>query len=175
MDLHQAFHHSHQVCPTCAKPVQHEENKIVCSHCGFEEYDNPSPCVSLMVVQDGQFLFAKRAVEPAKGMWDVLGGFVEAGESSEEAAIREMKEETGLETSVEAYLGSTWDVYTHNRPTLVTAYLMKIEGSQPPQPQEDVAKLQWFPLDSPPETFAFRHIPYVVQKTREYLASRKDA
>ena len=52
--------------------------------------------MAVVAEKNGKILFVKRDVQPAKGMWALPGGFVEQGESVEEAAIRELKEETGI-------------------------------------------------------------------------------
>ena len=66
----------------------------ICPNCDFVFYNNPAPCVSLLFYQDGQVLLARRGIEPQKGKWDLVGGFINTGESGEAAAVREAKEET---------------------------------------------------------------------------------
>jgi ADP-ribose pyrophosphatase YjhB (NUDIX family) len=64
-------------------------------------------CVGGIVVDaQGRFLMVKRGQEPAKGRWSVPGGRKEAGESDEEATIREVGEETGLQVIVKELVGS---------------------------------------------------------------------
>src|SRR6266849_8161058 len=77
-----------------------------CARCGFVDYQNPRPCVTILILEERRVLLARRAVEPAKGMWDIPGGFIETGESAEEAVVREALEETVLHVRVTAYLGS---------------------------------------------------------------------
>lgn len=173
MDYHQKFHTTHALCPACKNTLDHGDNKVTCSKCGFEEYSSPMPAVSLMVLKNNSFLLAKRAVDPFKGTWDVIGGFVEAGETGEEAAMREMKEETGLEAAVEAYLGSMWDMYA-GRPTLALMYVMKVLSNQEPKAADDVSELKWFSFDTPPENLAFQHLSVTIQKAHQYI-QRKDS
>ena len=61
-------------------------------------YDNPAPTATAIVTRaDGAILLTRRAIEPAFGMLDLPGGFIEAAEDPEQAVKRELREETGLE------------------------------------------------------------------------------
>ncbi len=71
-----------------------------CTVCGFVRYENPLPVVVAVAVKDGQFLLIKRGIPPKKGMWGCPSGFVETGETPEEACLRELKEEAGVTGSV---------------------------------------------------------------------------
>src|SRR6516162_1006284 len=102
--------HFYSHCPydgelLCADPRLSKEH-LSCPRCGFVDYNNPKPCVAIMIVDQGKLLLARRAVEPAKGMWDIPGGFIDAGESAEQAVVREALEETALQVEVAAFLGS---------------------------------------------------------------------
>lgn len=171
MDYHQKFHQTHVVCPVCQNNLEHENNRTNCTNCGFEEYNNPAPCVSLTILKNNQVLLCKRAIEPAKGTWDVIGGFIDAGETAEEAAVREMKEETGLDTEVEKNLGSTWDIYD-GRPTLAMMFVMKPLNNQEPKANDDVEELQWFDFDQPPTNLAFRNVGITIEKAKAYALGK---
>lgn len=67
-----------------------------CTGCDKFFYDNPLPVVSVIVVVKRQFLLVQRKMEPQKGKWCLPTGFAESGESIEAAALRELKEETGI-------------------------------------------------------------------------------
>ncbi len=72
-----------------------------CSSCGETDWSNPIPvavCVQPVRYENGRMglLIAKRAIEPKKGTWTMVGGHVEDGETIEEGAIRELYEETGF-------------------------------------------------------------------------------
>jgi ADP-ribose pyrophosphatase YjhB (NUDIX family) len=62
--------------------------------------------VGILIRKGDEYLLIKRASEPDKGLWSVPGGMVEVGEKAEEAAIRETKEETGLEIEIVKDLGA---------------------------------------------------------------------
>lgn len=118
---------------------------------------NPKPCVAVIISQGDKILLARRAFEPAKGMWDLVGGFIDVDESAEDAVIRETKEETGLDVTVKKYLGSISDVYGEtNIATLNFCYLVQVKRGSP-KADSDVAELKWFSKNEIPENMAFAH------------------
>ena len=77
-----------------------------CQECKTIHYQNPKPTSTLICTKNNQILFVKRAFEPAKGEWSLPGGFIELGETPEDAAKRELKEETNLNGEVVKLLGT---------------------------------------------------------------------
>jgi 8-oxo-dGTP pyrophosphatase MutT (NUDIX family) len=73
------------------------QNRFHCVFCKKIHYENPKPTATLICVNENKLLLVKRAVEPAKGCWGLPGGFIELGETPNEGAIRELKEETNLD------------------------------------------------------------------------------
>jgi ADP-ribose pyrophosphatase YjhB (NUDIX family) len=77
-------------------PHGDERLRAVCDACGRIEYSNPKVVVSCVVwTDDDRCLLGKRAIEPRKGTWGIPQGFMEHGETTREAAAREVLEETG--------------------------------------------------------------------------------
>lgn len=68
----------------------------ICDHCGLISYDNPKIVVGSVVTFRNQFLLCRRAIEPRKGFWTLPAGFMETGETVEEGAIREAREEANV-------------------------------------------------------------------------------
>jgi len=135
---------------------------LTCTACGFVDYGNPKPCVAVIVEEAGKILLGRRAVEPGKGLWDILGGFIEAGETAEVAVLREILEETGLHVTITRYLGAFPDTYGPRRlPTLNLAYV-SVPTSGAPQAASDVAELRWFAADELPQRWAFPHQERVI-------------
>ena len=77
---------------------KHEDNvrRDFCPSCNSYFYENPLPVVSSIVESSRRILLVKRGRPPSKGRWCLPSGFAEAGESIEEAALRELVEETGI-------------------------------------------------------------------------------
>lgn len=73
----------------------------VCTSCGAVSYMNPAPASAVVIVQDGKVLLVRRAMEPRRGLWSLPAGFVEIDETVRECAVREAKEETGLEVALD--------------------------------------------------------------------------
>ena len=87
-------------CPCCGSRIsqKYEEDILrdYCEICDLFFYDNPLPVVSTIVVEERKILLVKRRNKPYKGKWCLPSGFAEIDESIEEAAIRELEEETGI-------------------------------------------------------------------------------
>lgn len=97
-------------CGTCGDQliVAHDgqSDKPHCPRCRRFYYRNPVPAACCFVRRGpDELLFAQRAVEPARGHWCLPGGFVELGETTEQAALRELLEETGLRAERARLLG----------------------------------------------------------------------
>ena len=147
-----------RVCPRCQTPLEHAESAVSCPSCGLQEYGNPAPTVNAVVRDDERrILLARRAFEPAAGLWDLLGGFMDEGEEPLEALRRELLEETGLEIDAGEFLGGIPDRYGEDGPWTVNLYWAARIGPGELRPADDVAELAWFPADGlpPREEFAF--------------------
>ncbi len=95
-------------CSECGAPVvkkipEHDTHeRFVCTNCGFVHYQNPVVIVSCLATYGKKALWMKRAEEPRRGYWSVPSGFMEFGESLQEAAARELYEETRVKLPPEA-------------------------------------------------------------------------
>jgi len=91
-------------CPICAKKLADADDgqgmRPYCGDCDRFYYSNPVPAACCFLENEkGGILFVQRSVEPRRGLWTFPGGFVELGETSDEAALRELEEETALKGS----------------------------------------------------------------------------
>ncbi len=90
----------YKYCPLCGTDLKvgfiEGKERGFCPNCSFIDYKNPLPVALAIPMKDKKFLLIKRGLAPAKGMWGFPSGFVETGETSEDACLRELKEETGL-------------------------------------------------------------------------------
>jgi ADP-ribose pyrophosphatase YjhB (NUDIX family) len=80
----------------------------VCSTCGYVHYVNPKIVTGAIVLHDGRILLCRRAIAPRIGFWTLPAGFMELGETAEQAAVREAREEANAEIAIERLLA----VYT---------------------------------------------------------------
>jgi len=129
----------------------------LCASCGAEMecYLNPLPTVDIIIeVDDGKFVLIKRKNPPVG--WAIPGGFVDYGESLEDAAVREAKEETGLDVTI------IRQFHTYSRPdrdprhhSISTVFLAQAAGI--PEAADDAAELGLFTQDNLPHPIVFDH------------------
>jgi ADP-ribose pyrophosphatase YjhB (NUDIX family) len=134
-------------CPRCGQPADVEyPRRIVCSHCGYAAYYNPKPVSSVIPVDDdGRVILLRRGFEPGKGLWTFPGGFVELGESVQDAAHREIDEELGM--AIE--LGSLIGVYARaHDPVVLIVYRARALGR--PQISPEAIEVRAFAVDEIP-------------------------
>ena len=119
-------------------------------------YRNPSLTADAVILIDGELLLVERGREPFKGSYALPGGFMNYGERAEECAVREVEEETGLETMVLDLIGIYSSPDRDPRGHTVTiAYLMKATGGKL-RSGDDASDVKLFPLDDLPD-LAFDH------------------
>ncbi len=138
-------------CPRCSGELDGGTRDVTCRACGAREYGNPAPTVSALPVDArGRLLLARRAREPRAGLWDALGGFVEADEDATDALRRELREETGAEFVPLAFLGAFSDSYGPDGPPTFNLYWTVRHVSGDPVAADDVAELRWFAVEALP-------------------------
>ena len=124
------------------------------------KYPRPALTADMVVITKGstpEVLLIQRGDDPYKGCWAFPGGFMEMDETAEQCAIRELKEETGLELSVLHQIGAYSKVDRDPRGRTVTvAYLAIVDSPMEVRGQDDAAKAEWWPLASLPP-LAFDH------------------
>ncbi|MBI2079076.1 MAG: NUDIX hydrolase [Euryarchaeota archaeon] len=124
-----------------------------------------------VVVQDGKILLVKRGREPFKGRWCLPGGFVEPGEKVEAAAVRELREETGLEGKVVGLVGVYSEPGRDPRgPTVSVVYRVRVQPSAP-KAGDDAEDARFWPLDALPP-LAFDHDRIVADVRRGLPSAR---
>jgi len=102
-----------QYCPRCGCAAdQRGATPFHCTACGFNLYFNAATAVAGIVVnQRDEVLLVRRACDPGRGMLELPGGFVDAGEAAEEALRRELKEELDISVGRLTYLTSLPNMY----------------------------------------------------------------
>lgn len=127
----------------------------VCGTCGQVHYRNPLPVASAVVLDEQRrVLLVRRGNAPYQGMWCLPIGFAELDESIEEAALRELREETGVEGSVVRLLGvESTESDLYGDLLVVTFEVDRTGGAE--RAGDDAEELAWFPLDGlPPLAFS---------------------
>jgi len=125
-------------------------------------YKYPRPavtadCVVMTKESVPQVLLIERGNDPFKGCWAFSGGFLNMDETTEQCAIRELEEETGMKVSVLHQIGAYSKVDRDPRGrTITVAYLAVIDKPAEVTGQDDAAKAKWFPIDALP-SLAFDH------------------
>lgn len=150
-------------CSDCGSALEHRPlgndpvHRHVCTgpECGHVTFLNPNPTAALMIESEGRLLLVQRGIEPFRGRWAIPGGFVEEWEHPAQAAVREAREETGLEIELTASLGIFMDVYaTTGRTTLNVVYRARVAGGSL-QAGDDAVAVRWFRPEELPDELAF--------------------
>lgn len=165
--------HQFKFCPKCGSShfVENNIKSKRCETCGFVYYFNPSSStIAIIINSNDELLVATRAHDPAKGTFDLPGGFVDMNETGEEAVIREVKEETGLHVSQAKYMFSIPNTYVYSGfevHTLDLVYLCKIDDMRNMQAEDDVASLQFIKISElNPDLFGLRSVKEVIQEIK---------
>ena len=125
-------------------------------------YKYPMPavtadCIVMTREAEPKVLLIQRGNEPFKGKWAFPGGFMNMDETTEQCAVRELEEETGLRVSDVHQIGAYSKVDRDPRGRTVTvAYLAIIDAPVEAEGQDDAAKAEWFPISALPQ-LAFDH------------------
>lgn len=130
-----------------------KRRRLQCEACGFIHYMNPRVVAAIVVSHRGRLLLQQRANEPRAGFWTFPGGFLEVGETPEQGAARETKEEVGLDVTPQALLG------VYGRPQ-VGIVLVVYEGEAARDDaivgDDESLQVRWFAIDAIPwEDLAF--------------------
>ncbi len=135
--------------------------RLFCTACNAPIYENPIPasCLVLIDSQD-RVLLVKRSVDPKKGFWCLPGGFMELGETPEQSALRELKEETGLSGRIQLLLGVTSNTSPQYHTVLMVGYLIK-EYSGLLEPGDDALEAAYFSYDELPEIAFHSHLKFI--------------
>lgn len=174
MQPHKHPFYQFKYCPKCGSDqfFEHNIKSKHCNSCNFTYYFNPSSStVAVIINNKKEILIATRANNPAKGTYDLPGGFVDMGESAEEAVMREVKEETGMIVLTTEYLFSLPNTYIYSDFEVQTTdlfFLCTIEENASFNAHDDVATLQFLPITKlDPSLFGLESIKQGILKIQK--------
>lgn len=151
-------------CQQCGGSTALQERngrqRPVCTRCGAVTWFDPRLAVAVVIEREGRVLLGKRGPgvrEP--GLWGLPAGFVEQGEVVQDAAVREVREETGLQVTI----GPIEGVYSYDGEPVVLLVLVAAAVKGEPQPGDDLTELGWFTADDLPP-LAFPHDRTIIER-----------
>jgi 8-oxo-dGTP diphosphatase len=96
-------------CPRCATALIekeiHDVRRLFCPECQYVHYPQPKLVALVVIEYEEKLLLLKRNIEPARGLWNFCGGYIELGETVQEAVIREAKEEANIDIQLDKLIG----------------------------------------------------------------------
>jgi ADP-ribose pyrophosphatase YjhB (NUDIX family) len=163
----------YKYCPICGRVlelgiVEGKERKV-CPNCHFIDYKNPLPVAIAIAVKGKKLLLIKRGIAPRKGTWGSPSGFIEVGETPEEASLRELKEETGVSGQIARLVGvgriEDKEVYGD---MLVVRYLIKA-GDEEITPGDEVEDVRFFDIAELPDYYARHHSDIIELIQKDFI------
>lgn len=143
-----------------------DQQRPVCRGCGHVVYHDPKVAATCVVVRDNTVLMVKRGIQPGIGLWSMPGGYVDRGEVMEEAAAREVLEETCLIVEVDHLMGLFSE---RDHPVIVAAFAaLEVGGTL--KAGSEVLDVGFFTLDDLPP-LAFPRDLSILTKWKETLQS----
>jgi 8-oxo-dGTP diphosphatase len=136
-------------------------------------YVNARPTGGVVVVEDGRFLALRRAAEPRAGRWELPGGFCDGWEHPADAAVREAREELGVEVELGAFLGmylGGYDYQNETLPVLDCFWLARVCSGTIKIDSRESSGYRWLSLDEPPP-LAFPSMDEAVRAASVSLSS----
>ncbi len=162
----------YKFCPKCGAALSRrrlkdfEPERLVCTGCMFVMYLNPKVAAGTVVEYEGGIVLLRREIEPRAGFWVHPGGFVDRGETLEQAAKRETREEVGLEVEITGLLGA---FSFHDSEVVVVTFAAQHVSGEPAVGDESLEVHAFDPRDIPWDELAF---PSTRLALKEYLRTR---
>jgi ADP-ribose pyrophosphatase YjhB (NUDIX family) len=152
--------HLYRFCPQCGGPLERrrlkptEPERPVCGQCGFVFYLDPKIAVgTIIATDDSRIVLVRRAIEPGYGKWVFPGGYVDRGEALTAAAIREAREECGLDVRLDALV----NIYSYpGRTPVIVVYAATAMGGELCVDDECLETAEFAAANIPWDELAFR-------------------
>ncbi len=161
----------YRFCPVCSGSLERrlikpgDPERLVCPDCDFVFYLDPKVAVGTIIdAGDSRLVLIQRSIEPGYGKWVFPGGYVDRGEEVEEAAVREAREECGLDVRIDGLVG----VYSYaGRTPIIIVYAASITGGSLCAADECLDARLFVPSTIPWRELAF---PSTREALEDYLA-----
>ncbi len=141
---------NHKFCSHCghATEVHSTEYAMVCPACGYHQYPRVNPCIITIITKGDDEILLAKSIHNKTNMYGLIAGFVEVGETLEEAVQREALEEVGLKLKNIQYMSSQPWPFPSN---LMIAFRAEYESGEISLQEDEIADAQFFKFDQLPE------------------------
>jgi 8-oxo-dGTP diphosphatase len=158
-------------CPVCGGALESrllkagDPERLVCTHCEFVFYLDPKLAVGTIIRDErGRVVLVRRAIEPGYGKWVFPGGYVDRGEQLQAAAVREAREETGLDVRLDGLV----DIYSYTgHVPVIVVYAATILGGCLGCDDEGLEARFFEPDEIPWDELAFRSTQEALRQVLE--------
>lgn len=143
------FRRTHKYCGKCGSDMKQIdwEMAMQCHRCGHRCYPRISPCIIVAIQHQGTILLAQGPSQRERKMWSILAGFVESGESLEQAVHREVFEEVSIKIKNLQYFGSQPWPFPHS---LMVGYLAEFDSGDIKVDGREILEADWFDVNELP-------------------------
>jgi NAD+ diphosphatase len=140
---------THRFCGVCGAPtvLRDDERSRACTACDFRAYPRHSPAVIVLITRGDDEVLLGRSARFPTGMYSTLAGFVDPGESAEDAVRREIREEAGIEITEPQWFGSQSWAFPHS---LMLGFTAEWASGEIAADDDELEDLQWFTRDALP-------------------------
>lgn len=157
-------------CPLCAATLARAavegRERARCTECGFVFYENPASAAAAVVFDArGRVLLIRRAIEPCRGQWALPAGYQEIDETAAAAAVREVREEAGLEIEVVELFDLLFVPADERKPANLAVFLCRPVGGELCA-GADALEAAWFELEALPADLGFENGPRILERLR---------
>ena len=157
----------YKYCPFCGTELALKEKggrqRPACPNCGFVQFRNPVPGVVVLIEKEGTVLLGRRRGGYGVGTWGLPQGYVEFDEDFLTAAIREVKEETGLDVEIRSIINVVSNLLSPGLQTLAIVLLAGVVDGEL-RAGDGLESLEWFPLSGPLPEMAFEADEWIIRR-----------
>lgn len=170
-DLHVQFRTEYTYCPMCGTEMKWRHvfgmRRQQCPNCEWVHFRNLKVGAGVLAERNGKVVLARRGINPGKNKWCFPSGFVEYDESPATGAVREFKEETGLDVEITGLLDVVYYNADFRGAGIMVLYGGKVTGGTP-APMDDVVEVGFFGRDEIPagDEIAFESNRIALEKWR---------